>query len=230
MKRLLLVFAVLLGGILALSAQSRPHHGQLLEDVIYLNSGSVLRGIIVEQVPAVSYVIATVDGATLTIDALDVKKITVEPVTFKTSVAEVHVCHYNPYLPHTHDEEGNIIYPLSPSGAFMRSLIIPGLGQMNNGQELKGTLLLAGSILGLVGVTVGTNMAPAGYEDLVGYTSAGLALGCYLYSLIDAPIFAYKWNKKYGFKNNGYNYMNIGPAVGVSGRHGAVGVNVAVGF
>ena len=48
MKRLLILVAMLLGGIAALSAQ-QPTQGQMLEDVIYLNDDTVLRGIIVEQ-------------------------------------------------------------------------------------------------------------------------------------------------------------------------------------
>lgn len=219
--------AVLLGGIAALSAQ-QPTQGQMLEDVIYLNDDTVLRGIIVEQVPAVTYVIATANGK-YTIDALSIRKITKEPTSNTVVVNEIHT--YGPYIPHKYDEDGNLITPLSPSGAFFNSLIIPGLGQMNNGQEIKGILLFTGTVVGVLGVTVGTNMASSQYVDLVGYSSAALAVGCYLYSLFDAPIYAYKWNKKHGFKGGGYNRMSFRPAIGVSGRRGAaVGMNVAFDF
>ena len=219
--------AVLLGGIAALSAQ-QPTQGQMLEDVIYLNDDTVLRGIIVEQVPAVTYVIATANGK-YTIDALSIRKITKEPTSNTVVVNEIHT--YGPYIPHKYDEDGNLITPLSPSGAFFNSLIIPGLGQMNNGQEIKGLLLFTGTVVGVLGVTVGTNMASSQYVDLVGYSSAALAVGCYLYSLFDAPIYAYKWNKKHGFKAGGYNRMSFRPAIGVSGRRGAaVGMNVAFDF
>ncbi|MBR5830331.1 MAG: hypothetical protein IKY63_03635 [Tidjanibacter sp.] len=227
MKRLLFLVAVLLGGIAALSAQ-QPTQGQMLEDVIYLNDDTVLRGIIVEQVPAVTYVIATANGK-YTIDALSIRKITKEPTSNTLVVNEIHT--YGPYIPHKYDEDGNLITPLSPSGAFFNSLIIPGLGQMNNGQEIKGILLFTGTVVGVLGVTVGTNMASSQYVDLVGYSSAVLAAGCYLYSLFDAPIYAYKWNKKHGFKGGGYNRMSFRPAIGVSGRRGAaVGMNVAFDF
>ena len=219
--------AVLLGGIAALSAQ-QPTQGQMLEDVIYLNDDTVLRGIIVEQVPAVTYVIATTNGK-YTIDALSIRKITKEPTSNAVVVNEIHT--YGPYIPHKYDEDGNLITPLSPSGAFFNSLIIPGLGQMNNGQEIKGILLFTGTVVGVLGVTVGTNMTSSQYVDLVGYSSAVLAAGCYLYSLFDAPIYAYKWNKKHGFKGGGYNRMSFRPAIGVSGRRGAaVGMNVAFDF
>ncbi len=227
MKRLLVLVAVLLGGIAALSAQ-QPTQGQMLEDVIYLNDDTVLRGIIVEQVPAVTYVIATANGK-YTIDALSIRKITKEPTSNTVVVNEIHT--YGPYIPHKYDEDGNLITPLSPSGAFFNSLIIPGLGQMNNGQEIKGLLLFTGTVVGVLGVTVGTNMASSQYVDLVGYSSAALSVGCYLYSLFDAPIYAYKWNKKHGFKGGGYNRMSFRPAIGVSGRRGAaVGMNVAFDF
>lgn len=227
MKRLLVLVAMLLGGIAAISAQ-QPTQGQMLEDVIYLNDDTVLRGIIVEQVPAVTYVIATANGK-YTIDALSIRKITKEPTSNTVVVNEIHT--YGPYIPHKYDEDGNLITPLSPSGAFFNSLIIPGLGQMNNGQEIKGILLFTGTVVGVLGVTVGTNMASSQYVDLVGYSSAALAVGCYLYSLFDAPIYAYKWNKKHGFKGGGYNRMSFRPAIGVSGRRGAaVGMNVAFDF
>ncbi len=227
MKRLLLVVALLLGSVATISAQ---HPSQRLEDVIYLKSGNVLRGIIIEQVPAVSYVIATIDGMTYTIDALSIEKITVEPAITREQTTNAHLCYINPFVPHIHDADGNLIFPLSPGGAFFRSLFLPGLGQMGNGEEVKGVLLLSGALLGVLGVTVGTNAVPNKYVDLVGYGGAALAAGCYLYSLIDAPIYAYKWNKKYGFKKNGYNYMRVGPAVGVAGGNAALGVNVAIGF
>ena len=229
MKKLLIAVVMLLGGLTTLSAQI-PLQGQALEDVIYLNDGAVLRGIIVEQIPAVSYVITTANGATYKVDALSINKITKEPVRQQIIVAEEHAYLFNTYVPHKYDEDGNVIFPLDPLESLGWSLIIPGSGQMYNGQWGKGALLMAGTLLGSLGVLVGTEMVSSKYEDLVGYPSIALAVGCYLYSLFDAPIYAIKWNKAQGFKGGVHNYMNISPVVGVAGGHGAMGLNIAVGF
>lgn len=230
MKRFLLLIAVIVGFVTYASAQ---YDSRTYTDVIYTNEGLILQGTIVDQIPGVSYTIVTLDGKTYTVDALSVKRITKEPVSGGL-IAENHTYYHNPYIVHTYDEEGNPIFPLSPATAFMSSLIIPGLGQFNNGEEVKGILLFSGAMVGILGMTVGANMVGYDYNDLVGYSSAALLAGCYLYSLFEAPIFAARWNKKYGFKNTGRGYVRISPAIGVTGyghtSDAAVGMNLSLSF
>lgn len=221
-------------GFVAFAQAQQPYYNQaMMVDVIYTNDGKVLQGTIVDQVPGVSYNIVTLDGRSYTLDALSIKRITKERVA--GVVTQNHIYHHDPYMVYKLDEDGYPIYPLSPASAFMSSLLVPGLGQMNNGEELKGTLLLSGAILGILGMTVGVNMINAP-EDVVGYSSAALFAGCYLYSLIQAPFFAARWNKKHGFKLNGRypSYVECSPAMGVVGcgadSSAAVGMHLSLSF
>lgn len=233
MKRFLLLMVTLFG---AMSFASAQHYvPQDVVDVIYTSDGIILQGTIVDQVPGVEYTIVTLKGKRFTIDALSVERITKERINGGI-VTENYNYHYNPYIVHKLDEDGNPIFPLSPASAFTRSLFVPGLGQIYNGEELKGTLLLSGAIVGDLGVLVGTNVVSYAYEDLVGYSSAALFAGCYLYSLVEAPLFAARWNKKHGFKLNGRHpaYIECNPAMGIVGygtdSSTAVGMNISLNF
>lgn len=232
MKRFLLLVAMVVGFTTFAEAQLPQH---TYTDVIYTNDGLILQGTIVEQIPGVSYTIVTLEGKTYTLDALSINRITKEAVRGRL-VTENHNYLYNPYIVHKIDEDGNPIFPLSPAKAFTRSLFIPGLGQIYNGEELKGTLLISGAIVGILGITVGANMVNNRYSDFVGYSSAALLAGCYLYSLIEAPIFAARWNKKHGFKLSGRypTYMQVSPTIGIMGygtnNDASVGMNIALTF
>ena len=229
MKRFLVLLTLFLSVEFCASAQSVNRGGEL-QDVIYCTDGSVLRGVIVDQIPNVSYTILSFNGTRITIDALSIERIVKEPASSQR--IDINNYHYNPYRVCKFDEDGFPIYPLSVSGAFIRSLVFPGWGQMYNGQGLKGSLLFTGSLVGILGMTVGTNMASN--EELVGYSSALLWVGCYLYSIIDAPAYAARWNKQQGFKLGGDYYMNLTPAVGVVGSgssaNTAVGMNLSLTF
>lgn len=230
MKKFALLTIVLFGAMsFALAQQPTPQNGVV--DVIYTTDGVILQGTIVNQVPGVEYTIVTLKGKRFTIDALSVERISRERIGGGV-VTETHNYIYNPYIVHKYDEDGNPIFPLSPATAFVESLVIPGLGQFYNGEELKGVLLFSGALVGLFGMTVGVNMVDHDY--LVGYSSAALLAGCYLYSLIEAPLYAARWNKKYGFKHNGKGYVSVQPAFGVAGygsnSEAAVGMNIALTF
>lgn len=206
MKRFLLLTFALLGLLTISSAQvARTQH---LTDVIYTTGGRILQGTIVEQIPGVSYTILTLEGNTYTIDALNIERITKEAVV--GAVANNQLPH--PLLNYKIDQNGNAIFPLDPLGAFVRSLIVPGLGQIYNGQGLKGALLFTGSLTGALGVLW---FADAFGSDAVGWTGVTLFAGCYLYSLIDAPAVASRWNRQHGFRFNGDQYLNITPVISV---------------
>lgn len=233
MKRALLLTVLMLGCVAFVQAQQPYYNQATMVDVIYTNDGLVLQGTIVDQVPGVSYNIVTLDGRSYTLDALSIKRITKEQVA--GVVTQNHIYHHDPYMVYKLDEDGFPIYPLSPATAFTRSLLMPGWGQIYNGEELKGTLLLSGAIVGILGITIGVNVINAP-EDLVGYSSLALLGGCYLYSLIEAPLFAARWNKKHGFKLNGRSpsYVECSPAMGVVGcgadSSAAVGMHLSVSF
>lgn len=73
MKRLLL-FIILIAGVLSSFAQQ-------VQEVVYLKNGSIVRGIIIEQVPNESLKIQTADGSIFAYKMADVQKITKEANT-----------------------------------------------------------------------------------------------------------------------------------------------------
>ena len=74
-----MLFAMVLAWVGVSLAQESWQGVQQLLDVIYKSDGSVVKGVIMEQIPGVSYTITTTDGKSLTIDALSIDKITKEP-------------------------------------------------------------------------------------------------------------------------------------------------------
>ena len=60
---------------------------QNLQEVVYLKNGSIIRGIIIEQIPEKSLKIQTADGSIFAYDMKEVQKITKEPPVGKTRSA-----------------------------------------------------------------------------------------------------------------------------------------------
>lgn len=231
MKRVFFILLAIFAFESLASGQKTVYAPQQLIDVVYKVDGTTLRGTIVEQTPNVDYTLLTLDGHTIKIDALQIEKIVKEPLATATIVTENHNYNYNPYIVCKFDEDGNPIFPLDSRSAFFRSLIIPGLGQMYNGQTLKGAALLGGCVAGVLGVTWGTSLANTAMgEDIIGITSLAVGVGCYLYSLIDAPLYAKRWNKQHGFRFNGNGFVSVAPVVVVGRNIDGLGVGVSVGF
>lgn len=69
-KRFLLVAILFSGAIFA--------NAQVMQDVVYLKNGSIIRGIIIEQVPNKSLKIKIGDGSVFVYEVADVEKITKE--------------------------------------------------------------------------------------------------------------------------------------------------------
>ena len=74
MKRILLFCVVLFGTVQMAFSQQVP-----MDEVVYLKNGSIIRGIIVEQVPNESLKIQTADGSLFVFEMDQVQKITKEP-------------------------------------------------------------------------------------------------------------------------------------------------------
>lgn len=71
MKKLILLFALLLCSTVSLFAQN-------YKEVVYLKNGSIIRGVIIEQVPNVSLKIQTQDGSLFVCQISEIEKITKE--------------------------------------------------------------------------------------------------------------------------------------------------------
>lgn len=218
MKRFVLIIALLLGVGSAAMAQDYRNY----DDVIYGTDGTIIRGTIVEQVPGVRYTIATRDGNTFVFDALNVEKITKEApiVTDDRPV----------------DANGKVMFSKSPVWSCLGSLLIPGLGQIINGQTRKGLGIMLGNV-GCYGAFMAAAVISSetmDYELAEGATmvavGAGLCLmGINLYSIIQAPIYAARWNAQNGFALGGDTWLKMEPTVGVSNTW-ATGTNASYGM
>ena len=175
----LLLLSLFLSTMLTASTFSQEER----QDIIYLENGSVVKGIIVELVTDVSVKIKLQDGIVYIYPMDEVRKIVSERAAT------------NPML-RDHAEQKK---RKSPTVAFVLSLIFPGAGQFYNGDVSKGItqeLLIAG---GLVLVISEATKNRGGFIDtrnptfkIVGIT---MVTGGVLWSLIDAPISASKKNK-----------------------------------
>ena len=140
---------------------------QNLEDVVYLKDGSVIRGVIIEQMPGASLKIQTRHGSVFVYEIDKVERITKEsPARFR-------------------QEQTNL--QKDPLLAFIRSLILPGSGQVYNEQHSKGVVFLLGAFVGF-GISTRDFDDETGLGMLVWLVSA-------LGSAVDALISANRINQ-----------------------------------
>lgn len=175
MKRVILLAVLTLlfsSTTLILSAQTIN-----LEDVVYLKNGSILHGIIVEQIPNESLKIKTKDGNVFVYKMSEVNKLTKEEAP-KTS--------FNGESSYTGKQYSNIVVPsynkikqnynyrnyisqptdqYNPTVSGLCSWIIPGLGQVLCGETGRGLGFLGGSIGCSLVIGIGSGIAGASYDD-----------------------------------------------------------------
>ena len=175
------------------------------EDVVYLKNGSIIRGAIIQEAPGGSVVIRSRDGITFTFQSSQVARITRAGQSMKVQ-----------------DSMGSEKSPLLAGGL---SLVVPGVGQIYNGEVLWGlvhTTLAAGGIV--VALTLGEEAVGyyervgtrtlrdsqgriSGYEPIYGtvyydeanewlYIGLGVAGATLIYSVIDAIVGAKSHNER----------------------------------
>lgn len=153
-----------------------------LQDVVYLKNGSIIRGIIIEQIPGQSLKIRIADGSVFVYQMSDVERITKEkPVTsVPTKVRK------------------------EPVVACALSIFLPGAGQLYNGEVAKGVIMFGAFIIGaslmmaaLTEEIVDWNYEKESHPDLALGTL--ILLGAWLWSVIDAPISASRINRENGW-------------------------------
>lgn len=200
------------------------------DDVIYGTDGSIVRGTITEQIPGVSYKIATHDGNIFVYDALEVEKITKEP-----PVANYYQSNGQK---HRYDEYGNVLYKKSPIWSAIGSVFVPGLGQLMNGQTRKGFGIIGVNIISAATFYTGlvvTNMTGSEAALAIGVVGLAGMLATHIYSIVDAPMYASRWNEENGFAVGDNKWLKIEPGVGVSssvvtGTNATVGLNATFTF
>lgn len=158
------------------------HAQQQLQDVVYLKNGSVIRGVIIEQVPNRSIRIQTVDGNVFVYNFEDIQRITKEPRRGSAGAS--------------------ITREKNPFAAFTLSLLLTGAGQFYNGEVGKGLTQLGSVAAGII--LIGS----ANYDDdtQLGIGSL-MVLGGVLWSLIDAPISANRINRENSGQWPRYGHM-----------------------
>lgn len=148
-----------------------------MDDVVYLKDGSVIRGMIIEQIPNVSIKLQTRDGNIFVYPMGKIEKMTKEPsLRQQTQIKQVK----------------------NPTTAFLLSFFIPGLGQYYNGEVEKGIIMdviyVGGVVLALTAGISDTYY----YDEITGwyYVGLGMAVGSGIWSMIDAPTSANRINKE----------------------------------
>ena len=178
---------------------------QQMDDVVYLKNGSIIRGMIIEQIPNQSLKIQTKDGSVFVYNMSEVEKMTKEASLTSTPTLL-----------------GNQRGPgyKSPAVAFVLSWLIPGAGQMYNGQTGKGILQLIGSVGGyalfIVEFPHEEEVWVYNYSDYyygswewqdkgnaaIAYPALAVGLGLHIWSMIDAPTTASRMNASSGQASN----------------------------
>ena len=152
-----------------------------MNEVVYLKNGGVLRGIIIEQVPNTILKVQMEDKSIVACRYDEIEKITKENVHLKN-------------------------FRRKPGLAWMLSFFFPGVGQIYNGQNLKGAMMM---VIGLICFIWNSDSIFLKLEGLdqaileyVDFNSVSfvifsvLMIGLWIWTQIDAPVMANKLNKR----------------------------------
>ncbi len=163
-----------------------------MEDVVYLKNGSIIRGMILEQIPGESLKIETRDGSVFVFPMDEISRIVKEKAKIDTS-AEAAKPEFD---------------KRDPALAFALSFFFPGGGQFYNGENSKGAIMLGvaatGILLFIVFFDEGKTFIWAEEEEdftdnqTLSLTGLFMAVGAMIWSWIDAPISASRINKEHG--------------------------------
>lgn len=208
MKKVLMFFALIVFGLSAFAQMNN------YQDVVYLKNGSVIKGVIIEQIPNVSLKIQTNDGNIFVYQMTEVEKMTKEQVMNQKNNPK-----YNPNI----KVKTNADSYRNPVNAWLWSFLVPGIGQFYNGQTSKGLshlLWYLGSstlmIVGLNNMTITKKIYYGGWYDIngnyrydyfikrrktsvpwlvVGLVGSASSLVCWIVSQVDASRTAHNINE-----------------------------------
>ena len=161
MSRYIIIVCVLVFAVV--SHASAQHY----EDVVYLKNGSIIRGVIIEQIPGNSLKIQTPGGSVFVYKMSEVLKIAKEPTMIQTALKK---------------GEKN------PGAAVALSLFIPGAGQAYNEEFDKAAVHF---VVALVSLAIVRN--PRVDDDAAGF-GALIYLGNWIYCMVDAHKSAHRIN------------------------------------
>ena len=176
MSRYIVIMCVLVFAVV--SHASAQHY----EDVVYLKNGSIIRGVIIEQIPGDSLKIQTPGGSVFVYKMSEVLKIAKEPMMIQTALKK--------------DEK-------SPGVSLLCSFLIVGAGQVYNAEYDKAIVHFVVAIVSF-GIVLsgwednytdlyGGHVDPDGDDGAAGF-GALIWLGNWVYSMVDAHKSAHRIN------------------------------------
>lgn len=185
-----MIVLIVMVSVISLSSGDIFGQSDEMEDVVYLKSGHVFRGKILEQVVGQSIKIETRDGSVFVFPMDEVSRIAKEPKGSATAA----------------DEAGPTGRRRDPTAAGVLSFIIPGAGQVYNGEYAKAALhfgmFYAGAIIAISNMDWDFIWGETdGFEGNSGllFLGSALALGGMIWSVVDAPKSANRINKENGW-------------------------------
>lgn len=193
-KKIICIIAILFAG-LAVPAQSNAR------DVVYLKNGSVVKGVIIEQIPGVSIKIETADGSIFVYKVEELEKITKEQTA--TPQQNQNVPQIQIYQQNYAQNPPPVAYrgaEKSPFLAGFLSFLFPGAGQLYATNWKSGWGFVAWSLLGypaLVGLSAALFDVDVASYVLLGASLAHL--GIWIYSIVNASSTAKKVNIQNGY-------------------------------
>jgi hypothetical protein len=175
-------------------------HGQAedYEDVVYLKNGNIIRGVILEQNLGESLKIAARDGSIFVLSMEEIARIAKEPLKETAGEPEIETAAMPKKEPTG--------FRRDPFLAGAMSFLIPGAGQVYNGEYGKGALHFGMFYVG--GMLAIANMdwdflwgESDDFEGNAGlaFLGSAVALGGMIWSIIDAPRGAGRVNEKNGW-------------------------------
>lgn len=158
MSRYIIIISVLVFALISHAS------AQQYQDVVYLKNGSIIRGVIIEQIPNESLKIQTPGGSVFVHRMSEVLKIAKEPTMIQTALRN----------------------EKSPGAAVALSLLVVGAGQAYNEEYDKAAVHF---VVGVVSLA----MVRSGDDDSAGF-AALIFLGNWIYSMVDAHRSAHRIN------------------------------------
>lgn len=160
MQRYIIVVCVLVFALVSHAS------AQQYQDVVYLKNGSIIRGVIIEQIPGDSLKIQTPGGSVFVHRMSEVLKIAKEPTMRQTVLRN----------------------EKSPGAGVALSLLIPGAGQAYNEEYDKAAVHF---VVALISLAIMRN--PRVDDDAANF-GAFIYLGNWIYSMVDAHRSAHRIN------------------------------------
>ncbi len=153
-----------------------------LQDVIYLKDGSIIRGIIIEQIPEESLKLRTAAGSVIVFQMSEIERIAKEKP--QSAVQTV---------PRKSRKD--------PVVAGLLSFFLPGTGQLYNGEMAKGAIMFGVASIGSLLIFSAAYDEVHGDEGVESKAVPGLfiVMGAWIWSTIDAPISASRINRENGW-------------------------------